>query len=239
MRDTIESAIGAVTSRSGIGPALSSGPGTVPGTRFHRRELPPLARVLLSRLFLVSLGGCAVLLSACARGQPRRCEVERKFRKGHVMEMTEIGTIRSPYNSDNRAPRQGALAPDVMSRIVVNERYEEALTDLESFSHIMVLYAFDRSRAWSSMVQTPWDKKKHGLFATRSPNRPNPIGFTVVKLVSREGRTLRVTGLDALDGTPVLDLKPYMAKFDSVDSATMGWFEGLEPEDDSKPRKQE
>jgi tRNA-Thr(GGU) m(6)t(6)A37 methyltransferase TsaA len=135
-----------------------------------------------------------------------------------------IGVVRSPFARRGEAPRQGALAPEIVSRIEVAPAYAEALRDVESFSHLIVLFAFDRERPWSTLVQTPWSPRKRGLFATRSPDRPNPIGFTVVKLIRREKATLHVAGLDALDRTPVLDLKPYVPRFDSVPSASGGWL---------------
>jgi tRNA-Thr(GGU) m(6)t(6)A37 methyltransferase TsaA len=183
----------------------------------------------MQRKLLTSiLVGCFALVPSCDQGPPGRHTEDGKYTKRHVTVMRAIGTIRSPYGPENKPPPQGAFAPDVESRIVLASEYEEALTDLESFSHVIVLYAFDRSRAWSSFVLTSSDGKRHGLFATRSPNRPNPIALTVVKLVKREGTTLRVAGLDAFDGTPVLDLKPYIAWFDSLESATAGWLGDVE-----------
>jgi tRNA-Thr(GGU) m(6)t(6)A37 methyltransferase TsaA len=143
------------------------------------------------------------------------------------IEFRQIGTIRSPYTPESGAPRQGRHAPDTESRIVVDARYEAALQDLESFSHVIVLYVFDESTGWSPLVRTPWEEKPHGLFATRSPNRPNPVGMTVVRLLRREGAVLHVAGLDAFDGTPVLDLKPYVPGVDRIEDATEGWMEGL------------
>lgn len=135
------------------------------------------------------------------------------------MAFKRIGVIHSPYNPDKGAPRQGALAPDTGSTIVVDAEYEAGLRDLEDFTHVIVLYAFDRSKGWSLDVKPPGDENTHGVFATRSPRRPNPIGMTVVELVRREGATLHVRGLDAYDGTPVLDLKPYVPRFDRIESA--------------------
>ncbi|MBN2490439.1 MAG: tRNA (N6-threonylcarbamoyladenosine(37)-N6)-methyltransferase TrmO [Planctomycetes bacterium] len=140
------------------------------------------------------------------------------------MVFTAIGTIRSPYTPETGAPRQGRLQPDAASEIVLDARYEPGLKDIESFSHIFVVYAFDRSKGWQELVRTPWQSEKHGVFATRSCNRPNPIGLTVVKLVRREGAVLHVTGLDAYDGTPVLDLKPYVPRFDGIRDASPGWL---------------
>lgn len=141
------------------------------------------------------------------------------------MTFKKIGVIRSAYTPESGAPRQGALAPHAASTIVVDPEYEEGLRDIETFSHLIVLYAFDRSKGWSGLVKTPWEEKRHGVFATRSPRRPNAIGMTVVKLVNREGTTLHVQGLDAFDGTPLLDLKPYVPGFDRVEDAGGGWLE--------------
>jgi tRNA-Thr(GGU) m(6)t(6)A37 methyltransferase TsaA len=170
-----------------------------------------------------------VFLPSC-RGEP---SAERGKAIGLLedrgIEFRQIGVIRSPYTPETGAPRQGRRAPDTESRIVVGAQYAAALQDIESFSHVIVLYAFDRSTGWWPLVQTPWEEKPHGLFATRSPNRPSPIGMTVVRLLRREGASLYVAGLDAFDGTPVLDLKPYIPGVDGITDATEGWLEGLDP----------
>jgi len=153
---------------------------------------------------------------------------EGRLLKDRGIEFRQIGTIRSPYTPEAGAPRQGRHAPDTESRIVMDAQYEAALRDLESFSHVIVLYVFDESTGWSPLVRTPWEEKSHGLFATRSPNRPNPVGMTVVRLLRREGAVLHVAGLDAFDGTPVLDLKPYLPGVDRIEDATEGWTEGLD-----------
>jgi tRNA-Thr(GGU) m(6)t(6)A37 methyltransferase TsaA len=140
------------------------------------------------------------------------------------MVFNKIGIIRSPYSAGKQAPRQGKLAPDVVSSIVMDPEYETGLKDIETFSHIIVFYVFDRSSGWDPLVQTPWEQERHGVFATRSPRRPNPIGMTVVKLVGRSGSTLHVQGLDAFDGSPVIDLKPYILQFDGFENATQGWL---------------
>ena len=155
--------------------------------------------------------------------------------KEQTMVFKKIGIIHAPYTPEKGAPRQGKLAPEVESRIEMGEEYESALQDIETFSHLIVIYYFDRSKGWKPLVQTPWEKKRHGVFATRSPNRPNPIGMTVVKLLRREGTMLFVQGLDAFDGTPVLDLKPYIKKFDCIENAKGGWMKRAEKE--SSPRK--
>jgi tRNA-Thr(GGU) m(6)t(6)A37 methyltransferase TsaA len=143
------------------------------------------------------------------------------------MVVESIGVVLSPYTPDKGAPRQGGLAPDTESTIVIEEKYVKGLKDIEKFSHIIVLYAFDLSSGWSPMVKPPWDDELRGVFASRSPHRPNPIGMTVAKLVAREEGMLRVQGMDVFDGTPVLDLKPYIPRFDRVNAR--GINAGREP----------
>ncbi len=89
--------------------------------------------------------------------------------------------------------------------------FEAGLTDIEGFSHVFVIWAFDRSEGFELVGKPPSDDREHGVFATRSPRRPNPIGLTVVELLGREGAKLRVRGIDMLDGTPILDIKPYLS----------------------------
>jgi tRNA-Thr(GGU) m(6)t(6)A37 methyltransferase TsaA len=140
------------------------------------------------------------------------------------MILKKIGIIHSPYKLNGEAPRQGRLAPDVESLIQIDSLYEAGLKDIETFSHIYVFYDFNRSNGWNLLIQTPWENERHGIFATRSSRRPNPIAITVVKLVKRTGCTLFVQGLDAFDETPVFDLKPYVPRFDRIEEAQGGWF---------------
>ena len=164
--------------------------------------------------------------SGCTVGHEER-EKNNEGAEDHGIVFKRIGVIRSPFTHEKGAPRQGRLASDAESLIVVDSEYEVGLKDIETFSHIVVLYVFDRSYEWTPMVQTPWEKKLHGVFATRSPRRPNPIGMTVVKLVKRLGSTLHVQGLDAFDGSPVLDLKPYIPQFDRIEDANQGWLDDM------------
>ena len=173
------------------------------------------------RFALVTAG---VLFSFCSQQNPVTVAKQKTETKEEAMTFKRIGVIHSPYTPKKGAPRQGALAPDVDSTIVVDAEYEAGLKDIETFSHVIVLYAFDRSKGWSSFVKTPWEKELHGVFATRSPRRPNPIGMTVVNLIKREGNTLHVKGLDAFDGTLLLDLKPYIPRVDVIHSADEGWL---------------
>lgn len=139
-------------------------------------------------------------------------------------EVIPIGIIRSPYKKDGEAPHQGRFSEEI-SEIEIFPEFEEGLKDIETCTHLIVLYWFDRARRDKLTAIPPHDKREHGVFATRSPNRPNPIGFSVVKLLEKKGRILKVKWLDALDGTPVLDIKPYSSQIDSVEDARIGWFE--------------
>jgi len=100
---------------------------------------------------------------------------------------------------------------------------EAGLTDVEGFSHLIVVWVFDRAQGYELMATPPTDDRPHGVFATRSPRRPNPIGLTVVELLGREGPRLRVRGLDMLDGTPILDLKPYLSSV-PAENLRRGWL---------------
>jgi tRNA-Thr(GGU) m(6)t(6)A37 methyltransferase TsaA len=184
----------------------------------------PLSVFLPSGALLISM----VFLPSCNGRSSEQTRRASGLSEDRGIEFVQIGTVRSSYTPETGAPQQGGHAPDTESRIVVDGQYETALQDLDSFSHIIVLYAFDKSSAWSPLVRTPWEEKLHGLFATRSPNRPNPIGMTVVRLLRREGTVLYVSGLDAFDKSPVLDLKPYLPGVDCIEDATDGWMEALD-----------
>jgi len=133
-----------------------------------------------------------------------------------------VGTIRSPYISRSDAPRQG---DGTVCEIEIDRQYEEGLKDLEGFSHIHVFCWFHESRDYTLIVQTPWDVETHGLFATRTPNRPSPIGYSVAELISIEDNILKVKGIDAIDGTSVIDIKPYIKNIDMKEDAVCGWTE--------------
>jgi tRNA-Thr(GGU) m(6)t(6)A37 methyltransferase TsaA len=126
-----------------------------------------------------------------------------------------IGTVRSPYRTVNDAPHQGR-GTDAVSEIVILEQYRPGLRDLQHHSHLIVLSWFDRSDRTSLTATPPHTGVEHGVFATRSPNRPNPIGLCVVDLVGCEDGVLTVRGLDSIDRTPVLDIKPYIPEIDCI-----------------------
>jgi tRNA-Thr(GGU) m(6)t(6)A37 methyltransferase TsaA len=105
----------------------------------------------------------------------------------------------------------------------IEPRFEAGLTDIEGFSHLYVIWAFDRVEGYELMASPPSDDRQHGVFSTRSPRRPNPIGLTVVELLGREGSRLRVRGVDMLDGTPILDIKPYLSSIPE-EKLRRGWL---------------
>jgi len=133
-----------------------------------------------------------------------------------------IGIVHSSYKTTTNAQRQGN---NKMSEIEIYEEYQQGLKDLGDFTHIHVLYWLHESKGFSLMVNTPWDTSPHGLFTTRSPHRPNPIGHAIVELFKQKGNILSVKGLDAKEGTPVIDIKPYVKKLDAKIDAISGWIE--------------
>jgi formylmethanofuran dehydrogenase subunit E len=145
--------------------------------------------------------------------------------KKHNLELQPIGVIHSPYKNTEKAPYQGYRSEEI-SQIEIFKEFTEGLKDIEGFSHLIVIYWFHKSQGYHLLVKTPWDDNLHGLFATRSPHRPCPLGLTVVELVAREKNILKVKGLDAVDGTPLLDIKPYIPEVDERSVAKLGWLEG-------------
>ena len=141
-----------------------------------------------------------------------------------------IGIVHSPFKEKVGTPIQTCFDGPTEGRIEIFERYEEGLDGVEGFSHLYVLYVFDRALP-AKLTVTPFLKDvRVGVFATRAPSRPNPIGISIVELLGREGRFLHVRGLDMLDETPVLDIKPYVPRFDVRGHARIGWMEGATEE---------
>jgi len=137
-----------------------------------------------------------------------------------------IGLIRSPFTVAHETPIQ-PFRSTAAGMVEVLPEFEEGLRDLNGFSHLILLYHFHRADPGYALLVTPFlDDQPKGLFATRYPRRPNRLGFSVVRLLRREANVLHVAGIDVLDGTPLLDIKPYVPTFDSVPEATMGWLEG-------------
>lgn len=142
--------------------------------------------------------------------------------------MKPIGVIHSPFSTKEETPIQ-PVRSQARGVVEVYPQFEAGLDDLEGFSHLFLLYVFHRSEEYDLKVRPFLDDSLHGLFATRYPCRPNPIGLSVVELVSRQGSRLEIQGVDVLDGTPLLDIKPYVPEFDTRQNVRSGWFmEGRE-----------
>ena len=137
--------------------------------------------------------------------------------------MQPIGFVRCGYTEKREIPKGLGAKHELEGTIEVLPEFAEGLMDIEGFSHLFVIWAFDRSEGFSLQGGTPIDGQPHGVFATRSPQRPNPIGLTVVGLLEREGNLLRVRGVDMLDGTPVLDIKPYLSSI-PMEELRRGWL---------------
>ena len=141
-----------------------------------------------------------------------------------MVQYEPIGVIKTSYKEKKGTPIQPAGARDVRGRIELDPKHVDGLKDLDGFSHIILVYHFHRTDGYSLHVHPYMDNTKHGVFATRIPGRPNPIGISVVRLDMVEGTTLHIRDVDMLDGTPLLDIKPYVPEFDSVPHAEIGWL---------------
>lgn len=138
-----------------------------------------------------------------------------------------IGTIRSPFHDTSVIPKGPGARHDAEGVLELLPELEPGLADIDGFSHLYVLWVFDRSEGFDLTAHPPIDDRPHGVFATRSPRRPNPIGLTVVRLLRREGPRLFVRGVDMLDGTPIVDLKPYLSSV-PADELARGWIAEVE-----------
>ena len=141
----------------------------------------------------------------------------------NMITMEPIGQVRSPYRETREIPKGPGAKHDAEGTLEIRPEYEAGLLDIEGFSHLYVVWAFDRSSGFDLVGTPPTDDRPHGVFATRSPRRPNPIGLTVVELLGREGASLRVRGVDMLDGTPILDIKPYLSSV-PPEQLRRGWL---------------
>ena len=142
-----------------------------------------------------------------------------------VMEfvMRPIGVIRSPFTDPAQTPIQPSRS-QARGQVEVYSQFVEGLEDLEGLSHLILLFVFDRSPGYALRVKPFLDNQLRGLFATRYPARPNPIGLSIVRLLERQGNVLEVEGIDILDGTPLLDIKPYVPDFDVQTDVRTGWY---------------
>jgi tRNA-Thr(GGU) m(6)t(6)A37 methyltransferase TsaA len=142
-----------------------------------------------------------------------------------------IGVIHTPFEEPAGMPIQPRYADSAEGVVEVFEEFADGIADLDGFSHLHLIYLFHRSSGWSLKVTPFLDDQERGLFATRAPRRPNPVGLSVVRLVAVEGRRLRVQDVDILDGTPLLDIKPFNPALDNREACRVGWMEGkMRPE---------
>jgi len=144
-----------------------------------------------------------------------------------MLEMRPIGFVRSPYSETAQVPKGWGAKHDAEGVLETLAEFEQGLTDIEGFSHLFVIWMFHQAEGFSLLGTPPTDDRPHGVFATRSPRRPNPIGLTVVELIRREGPRLYVRGVDMLDGTPILDIKPYLSSV-PVEKVKRGWLDEAE-----------
>ncbi len=137
-----------------------------------------------------------------------------------------IGVVHSQFKEPKNVPIQAAASKGSIGTLEIYPEYVEGLKDLEGFSHIILLYHFHLVTGGSLMVKPFLDDQLHGVFATRSPSRPNPIGMSIVQLAEIKNSTVHIQDVDILDGTPLLDIKPYVPKFDCRKTTNIGWFSG-------------
>ena len=137
--------------------------------------------------------------------------------------MQPIGFVRSPYQNRNDVPRGLGAKHDAEGVLEILPEFEPGLMDIEGFSHLFVIWMFDRSEGYELLASPPSDNRQHGVFATRSPMRPNPVGLTVVELIRRDGPRLHVRGIDMLERTPILDIKPYLSSI-APELLRRGWL---------------
>jgi tRNA-Thr(GGU) m(6)t(6)A37 methyltransferase TsaA len=135
-----------------------------------------------------------------------------------------IGVIRTPYQNLEGMPIQPGGARSVEGDVVLDRVHEEGLRDIDGFSHLILIYQFHHSKGFKLTVTPFLDHRERGLFATRAPRRPTPIGLSVVSLLGRSGNVLRVGHIDVVDGTPLIDIKPFVPAFDAPDVTSVGWL---------------
>ncbi len=146
-----------------------------------------------------------------------------------------IGYVRSVHTDPKETPIQPVYTDGTQARVEVLPEYEAGLRDLEGFSHIYLIYYFHRAKPVQLVLKPYLEDTEHGIFATRTPHRPNPIGFSLVRLVERQGNILIVKDVDILDGTPLLDIKPFIPRFDYRQDVRVGWQEQV-PEQAAQSR---
>lgn len=145
-----------------------------------------------------------------------------------IIQLQKIGTLYSPHKETSDMPRQPRFAKGIQAKVVIEPQFVEGLRDLDGFSHIYLICFLHKVKGYKLSAHPPMDNKSHGVFASRSPHRPNPIGLSVVKLISIEENVLTIEDVDLLDGTPVLDIKPYSPTFDEDVEIRTGWLESAQ-----------
>jgi tRNA-Thr(GGU) m(6)t(6)A37 methyltransferase TsaA len=154
-----------------------------------------------------------------------------------MIEYRAIGVVNSPFTTTEGMPIQPSRAKGILGSVVVDPEYADGLKDLDGFSHIILLCHLHRARPHELSVVPFLDDKPRGLFSTRAPSRPNPIGLSVVRLLCIKGNTLKIADLDLLDGTPVLDIKPYVGEFDERADARFGWLQAARDRNRSSDKR--
>jgi tRNA-Thr(GGU) m(6)t(6)A37 methyltransferase TsaA len=152
------------------------------------------------------------------------------IQKSTPVTFTPIGVIRSEHANPDETPIQSVYAKGFKGQAEVFQEFEDGLRDLEGFSHVYLLYHFHQAGSAKLVVKPFLQDIERGVFATRAPCRPNALGLSIVELVRREGNVLHLDGVDILDGTPLLDIKPYTAKFDRFETTRNGWQDEVDEE---------
>jgi tRNA-Thr(GGU) m(6)t(6)A37 methyltransferase TsaA len=153
-----------------------------------------------------------------------------------MFSMQPIGFVKSPFTDKAQIPKGCGAHHEAEGDLEILPEFEQGLQDIEGFSHLYIIWLFHQVEGFELLATPPTDNRTHGVFATRSPQRPNPLGLTVVKLLERRGRHLRVSGIDMLDGTPVLDIKPYLSSV-PVEELKRGWLADAEARQDNSHKK--
>jgi tRNA-Thr(GGU) m(6)t(6)A37 methyltransferase TsaA len=166
------------------------------------------------------------MISLASPGGQRRSWPVQKDESMNEIRYKPIGVVHSPFREPKGTPIQPAGAKGINGTVEIFQQYAEGLKDIEGFSHIILLYHFHLSKGSALIVKPYMDSKARGVFAMRGPSRPNPIGISVVRLIKVEGNRLHIRDVDIVDGTPLLDIKPYVPEFDIKEVGRIGWLEG-------------
>lgn len=144
------------------------------------------------------------------------------------IEFQPIGVINTPFTNLAEIPIQPVFAKGIKGTVTIEPSYADGLIDLNGFSHIYLFYWFHRQKEMKLLVKPYLEDKEHGVFATRAECRPNPLGFSCVRLVDVQGNVLHIEDVDILDGTPLIDIKPHVNRFDFRENARSGWLDGID-----------